>query len=177
MISGTWRTIFYRFGCFSEEYSFVPVLFQKRGRQFPLLTSWQAIPIWMFAPNAMTPTEALKRCIDRLPAEDQQFAASLLSAPHPSTKQLYWIEQLAEPATPTEPTKPLAGFIAIYQMMHRASEKLQHPKVLAKAGDTTIRLTVAGERSKTPGAINVTAAESSGHAIAITSRLTLRETI
>jgi hypothetical protein len=40
--------------------------------------------------------------------------------------------------------------------------QLQHPKVLAKAGDITIRLTVAGERSKTPGAINVTAAESSG---------------
>jgi hypothetical protein len=38
----------------------------------------------MFAPNAMTPTEALKRCIDRLPAKDQDFAASLLSAPHPS---------------------------------------------------------------------------------------------
>jgi hypothetical protein len=103
----------------------------------------------MFVSNAMTPTEALKRCIDRLPAKDQEFAASLLSSPHPSPKQLYWIEQLAEPATTTEPTTPLAGFIAIYRMMHRASEKLQHPKVLAKAGDITIRLTVAGERSTT----------------------------
>ena len=114
----------------------------------------------MFASNAIAPTEALKRCIDRLPAKDQEFAASLLSAPHPSPKQLHWIEQLAEPAATTEPTKPLAGFIAIYQMMHRASEKLQHPKVLAKASDITIRLTLAGERSKTPGAINVTAPEA-----------------
>jgi hypothetical protein len=62
-------------------------------------------------------------------------------------------------------------------MMHRASEKLQRPKVLAQAGDITICLTVAGERSRTPGAINVTTAESSNHAIAITSRLTLCETI
>jgi hypothetical protein len=44
----------------------------------------------------MTPTEAPKRCIDRLPAKDQEFAASLLSAPHPSPKQLYWIKKLAD---------------------------------------------------------------------------------
>jgi hypothetical protein len=44
--------------------------------------------------------------------------------------------------------------------MRRAPEKLQHPKVLAKAGNTTIRLTVAGTTSRIPGAINVTAAEA-----------------
>src|SRR5262249_18468122 len=80
---------------------------------------------------------------DRLPARDHEFALSLLSAPHPSPNSCIGSRSspiATQPATTTEPTKPLAGFIMIYRMMHPASEKLRHPKVLARAGDTNMRL-------------------------------------
>jgi hypothetical protein len=108
--------------------------------------------------------EALRKALPALPAKDQSFAQSLLDQ-HDirgslSEKQAYWVNKLAAKAADparsfAEPVK-VQDVYGLVQLFRKASETLKHPAIVFDAGDLPIRLSVAGERAKVPGSINVT---------------------
>lgn len=96
-----------------------------------------------------------------LPAKDQEFASSLLKSANrgASEKQMYWIKKLALKATGVAIDAPTVAtdMSGIVSLMHKAGTKLKYPKIaLQTKHGHPVKLAVAGERSKTPGAVNVT---------------------
>lgn len=95
----------------------------------------------------------------KLPEKDQAFALSLLSAEKNgrlSAKQSEWITRLAERIN--APPKPAVTIdtTSIRELFAKASSKLKFPKFTIQADDTTLQFSIAGAKSKVPGAINVT---------------------
>ena len=71
-----------------------------------------------------------------------------------SPKQWEWVEKLSAPRP--EPTTS-AGFGRIVRLLHSAREHLQYPKItLQTERGQTVKLHVAGERSKYAGQVQVT---------------------
>jgi len=108
----------------------------------------------------MTPTEILRANVDKLNDRDQRFAYSLLGTRNPSAKQAHWIGVLAERAANAgkepAPVATIENVSGIVALIGRGARHLKHPKVVFQAGDLTLRLSVAGERSSAPGSVNVT---------------------
>lgn len=107
-------------------------------------------------------TEDLSRVTPKLPAKDQQFATDLVKKAGRYTlteKQLYWVDKLTKQALGEE-TKlkgvELGDLTPTIALFDKAKSHLKRPKVLLATPTQTIRLSVAGERSKTPGSIYVT---------------------
>ncbi len=108
----------------------------------------------------MTPTEILRANVDKLNDRDQRFAYSLLGTRNPSAKQAHWIGVLAERAATAgkepEPVARIENVGGIVALIEGGARRLKHPKVVFQAGEMTLRLSVAGERSSAPGSVNVT---------------------
>jgi len=106
------------------------------------------------ATNART----LRANLDKLPEKDRAFARSLLDsydAGRCSEKQAHWIATLARRASGSEPAPTAIDVSGIEALLGRTRAK--HPAILLHT-DTTrpVRISVAGTKSKTPGAIMVT---------------------
>ncbi len=106
----------------------------------------------------------LAGAVDVLSAKDQVFARSLLKQ-HARThglsvKQMYWVGKLAARALGTEPERPastVGDFSGVYALMYRARAHLKYPKIrLALDDGMPVVLSMAGNRSRHPGTINVT---------------------
>lgn len=103
--------------------------------------------------------------LDRLGERDQRFAVDLLQAARhnrASDKQWHWIEVLAKRAAGVEErpslrvADDLTGVLALFD---KAGAKLARPVVtLSDPQAGAIRITVAGERARVPGSLNVTTA-------------------
>ena len=99
----------------------------------------------------------LRQNIGQLPEKDRDFAMSLLNsyrAGRVSEKQAHWIATLARRASGAEP-KPTAIDVAGIEAL-LAQARAKHPAILLRADDRPVRISVAGSKSKTPGAIMVT---------------------
>jgi hypothetical protein len=107
------------------------------------------------------PYKFLSDNVAKLPAKDQEFALSLLSKHSWSEKQHFWINKLAERAAGTAPAPTAAvevgdfsGVIALFQV---AKEHKAFPKISLRLDDgRKIVLSLAGEKAKQPGTVNVT---------------------
>jgi hypothetical protein len=129
-----------------------------------------------FDPNSINVAEVAQTLRDNLAnlvVRDQSFASSLLGQLDRkglSNSQLYWLNKLSEKATATpeperEKTKvgDLKGIMALFD---KAQQHLKFPaivlavKQLDDFGATGVyneyRLSVAGDRARVPGSINVT---------------------
>jgi hypothetical protein len=106
-----------------------------------------------------TDAATLRANLDLLPEKDRAFARSLLdahAAGRCSEKQAHWIATLARRASGSEPKPTAIDVSGIEALLGRASAK--HPAILLHTTDTArpVRISVAGPKSKTPGAIMVT---------------------
>ena len=78
-----------------------------------------------------------------------------------SEKQAFWVGELLKRAAKPKAMVKLGGeFSAIRALFDKASRSLKRPAVLLHDGSGMIRLTVAGDGARVPGAINVTTAGS-----------------
>jgi hypothetical protein len=94
-------------------------------------------------------------------SRDIDFAASLVQAPHPSEKQLYWIGKLVDRYTPKPVAAPAArvGDVkGVVDLLERArANGLKFPKLWLKfANGDDLRISIAGEHSSTPGYLTLT---------------------
>lgn len=99
----------------------------------------------------------LRQNITQLPEKDRDFAMSLLNAYRAgrmSEKQKHWIATLARRASGAEPKPTAIDVSGITKLLSQARAK--HPAILLRADDKPVRISVAGSKSKTPGAIMVT---------------------
>lgn len=104
----------------------------------------------------------LAASLDKLSQKDRDFAISLLSSAQrygqPTVKQAHWLAVLLDRATSPQPVREtvnvgdLSGVIALFD---RARKHLQHPAIRLQTEAGTVRLSVAGERARVPGSINV----------------------
>lgn len=116
---------------------------------------------------------ALRDVIDQLTDKDKGFAVNLINFAtnkgHLSDKQMYWVEKLTERgeqgygATSQQPREKIGGLEAIKALFESRIAKgnfKRLPKItIGFKGKNdlyqAIRLTVAGDRAKVPGSINV----------------------
>lgn len=104
---------------------------------------------------------ALRSNLAKLSAGDASFAASLLDQ-HArrgdlSPKQWPWVEKLVQRATAADkPREQIGDLSAIMALFKTAAASLKHPKViLALPEGIEIKLTIAGDRARHPGTINI----------------------
>lgn len=103
----------------------------------------------------------LRANIGNLSFSDQQFADSLLSQLNRrglSDKQWAWVDRLAKRATgqdqrQTASLGSVAGLLALFNTAK--ANGLKNPAIVAQSPIGAIRLSVAGERARQPGTINV----------------------
>jgi hypothetical protein len=102
--------------------------------------------------------DALRDTIARLGESDQAFARSLLDqAAHRglSSKQMAWVDKLVARAI-----TPKAAPIDVREIVSFMSNAaLKRPQIILAMGEETVRLSIAGPGSRTPGHINVTSAD------------------
>lgn len=108
--------------------------------------------------------EQLQTLLPKLPANDQGFAESLISKGRRyglSDKQRYWVAELIRRAEhPAAPAPRVDNFDGIIALFKTASSTLKHPKIRLRTRDHhNVVLSICGERSRTPGAINLTDGE------------------
>lgn len=105
--------------------------------------------------------EALRQNIAKLAANDASFATSLLNQydrrASLSPKQWAWVEKLAKRASkPVQPVEQIGSLAAIMALFARAGASLRRPAIiLALPEGISIRLTIAGERARFPGSLNI----------------------
>lgn len=118
----------------------------------------------------MTELQQLRESLPLLGQRDRAFAADLLAAANRygrlTANQQPWVSKLiarAQPVTVDAPglatgpvTHQLGNFAPVIALFGRAAEHLKYPKIRLICDGTPIILSVAGERSKAPGTINIT---------------------
>jgi hypothetical protein len=116
----------------------------------------------------MTTLEALREALPKLSPSDANFAASLLrqAASRPlSPKQLPWVDKLVERASappkaagPSAEVGSLSGILALFD---KAKSKLKFPAIVLSVPEAgmSVRINVAGVKSKAPGSLNVMSME------------------
>ncbi|AHC30492.1 hypothetical protein CC53_gp075 [Rhizobium phage vB_RleS_L338C] len=116
--------------------------------------------------NTPTTAKHLQGVMHLLPAKDQSFAKSLISARNPTEKQLFWIGKLFDRAVgaeckPERETATVGDMAGINAMFDRIGKtKLRRPAIVLHTdycGD--VRLNVAGPGAQVPGSINVVAVD------------------
>ena len=106
----------------------------------------------------MNAIETLRAALPTLSAKSQSFAQSLLDQHDMrgslSEKQMYWVNKLAAEAADRKAPRETAkiDLTKIVDLFDTAGQHLKHPAIVLDG----IRLSVAGERAKFPGSINVT---------------------
>jgi hypothetical protein len=104
--------------------------------------------------------------LDKLSFSDRSFAESLFSQLHNprgrglSEKQWAWIDRLAKRATgqdqPQRQTTAIGSVAGLLALFNTAKANgLKNPAIVARSPIGPIRLSVAGERARQPGTINV----------------------
>lgn len=76
-----------------------------------------------------------------------------------SAKVWYWVWKLAEDKknpSPRRESVDLGDFARIVQLLVTAAAHMKYPKIRLSVGDQPVVLSLAGQRSKRPGTINVT---------------------
>jgi hypothetical protein len=99
----------------------------------------------------------LRDHLEGLSESDKAFAASLLDQAERrglSAKQQAWVDKLVGRATAPK-SLPLS-LPRIVEFMQSAAMIVARPRVVLRAGDIDIRLSIASQKSRTPGMINVT---------------------
>ena len=113
--------------------------------------------------TTLTDIEALTVLAKEMPGSE--FAQSLVqqykSRRQLSPRQWPWVfklaeEQLAKAAEPKMETISGTSYPKLVSMLHGAREHRKHPRIVAEFDYGVLRLSIAGERSRFPGAINVT---------------------
>lgn len=107
--------------------------------------------------NALT---TLRANLSKLSFSDASFAQSLLDQSERrmlSEKQWAWVERLAQRATaPARETTSLGSVAGLLNLFATAKANgLKNPAIVAQSPVGLIRLSVAGERARQPGTINV----------------------
>lgn len=114
----------------------------------------------------------LRNSMSRLNDRDQEFALSLLTQGQTrdlSDKQMAWVKRLIDRAHGQEEereTIEIGGFNGIADLFNKAKVKLKWPKINLsyRVNETqtvySIRLSMAGERARVPGSINVVNADT-----------------
>lgn len=108
--------------------------------------------------------QALGQSLDRLSAKDRDFAASLAAQferkGRLSERQWPWVQTLLDRAIngyPEPAQEQVGDFAGVVHLLEHAGENLRFPKVrLRTPGGQPVALSVAGQRSRNPGTINVT---------------------
>jgi hypothetical protein len=111
---------------------------------------------------------ALKAGVDKLPANDQGFAQSLIAQATKrgslTEKQWYWVGKLAErlkaPEKDTAPVTQLADLSRVLAMFDHARKHLKYPQIVLGWKDENdhvqeVKLYVAGAQANVPGSVNV----------------------
>lgn len=114
--------------------------------------------------------EALEIVMQNLSAKDQEFAKSLTDfykrKATLSPKQEYWVQVLLDRSMNKEKKpedKQVGNFNGVYALFAKAKQKLKFPKIWLEVKGKPIVLSMAGEKSKNPGIINVTDGGSFGN--------------
>jgi hypothetical protein len=107
----------------------------------------------------MSAIQILEANYKKLPEKDQAFALSLISSSKTrllSDKQAMWVEKLNNQIN--NPPKKVAPIDAtsIKELFATASAKLKWPKFTINVDNNTMQFSIAGQKSKVPGAVNVT---------------------
>jgi hypothetical protein len=94
-----------------------------------------------------------------VPARSLEFAQSLVYSFHDrgwSDKQAFWARKLAIVPTEAPAEAPTPDCAQIIGFMDRASRHLKYPKIKLSIDGEPFVLSRAGERSRTPGAVQLT---------------------
>jgi hypothetical protein len=106
----------------------------------------------------------LKANLDKLSSNDVAFATSLLATAarceakgwQLSHKQCHWLAVMAERATaPAAPAVQIGDMTGLIGLFNRARQNLKRPAITAQSPVGEIRLSLAGDRARHPGSINV----------------------
>lgn len=111
----------------------------------------------------MTDIQALQTALPRLDPRSREFATSLIEQSGRrglSDKQWEWVTRLIDRASAPTPTATDIGSVAgIIALFDRARQHLKRPAVLMRGPDGDVRLSLAGQRARVPGSINVTSVD------------------
>lgn len=115
----------------------------------------------------MTSIQQLEAALPAMSAKSREFAQSLINqaARRPlSDKQMYWVNKLAHEAVAPKPVVDVGELTGIIALFDRARQSLKTPAVVLNVPELAhlnegggIRISVASERAKFPGSLNVTA--------------------
>lgn len=100
----------------------------------------------------------LQSNVSNLNTKDQSFAQSLLDQSVVrvlSEKQMYWVNILADRATPSEIIIPTTISVTGIIELIRRNNNAKRPKIRFFIGETEFTLSVASSKAKFPGTINV----------------------
>ncbi len=105
----------------------------------------------------------LARCVEQLGPKDQAFAYSLITKARrwgASEKQSLWIDKLTKQAKgeivqAPRATVQVGDLTQAIALFDKARETLKFPKIVLRVDGVDIKLSVAGERAKVPGSINI----------------------
>jgi len=110
--------------------------------------------------NTFQVAEILEANFAKLSERDQEFAQSLLTSIKRyngiSSKQEYWLRQLAERSTAKPAEKVKIDLKSINALFDKAAANLKHPSIVIADDEQSYRLSVASDRASVPGSINVT---------------------
>jgi hypothetical protein len=107
--------------------------------------------------------QGLAEVLPRLSDSDQRFARDLLDSYRRrgdlSDKQWDWVIKLTQRAT--EPLPPavvesVGDFTGVISLFRKAKQHLKFPKITLRVGHQPLQLSLAGERSKYEGQVQVT---------------------
>jgi hypothetical protein len=104
--------------------------------------------------------DTLEANLHRLPFSDYDFAASLIAQGRRrglTEKQMVWVQKLARRATGQDPgpSVDLGDMTGLIDLFAKASQHLKHPAIVIGSPVGELRITVAGERARCPGTVNV----------------------
>ncbi len=107
--------------------------------------------------------DELESLVSELPAKDREFANSLLKQGRKrvlSEKQRFWVGRLMEIAVHGDAPQPTdhiqGGLSGLMELFAKAKEHLKYPKITLEFEDATFQLSLAGQKSKKPGWLNIT---------------------
>lgn len=114
--------------------------------------------------DQMTTTETvreLREKLGNLSADDATFARSLIAGfekyGSATPKQAVWLDRMLAKANgqPDTQTAAVGDLASVYAMFETAKAHLKHPAIVLGYAAGELKISVAGERSRTPGALQV----------------------
>ena len=98
----------------------------------------------------------LAEVVKALPAQDHDFALSLVQQSQTrglTARQQYWVNRLV---TKAKGSKEKIDLSKILELFGKTQGVLKRPKILLTLGGQTVRLSIAGSRSRYPGSVTIT---------------------